>query len=128
MQLDSFFPPYTALKDIPELARAAEAVGFNTVWLAETQHNPFLAATLIAEHTQVIQIGTAIAVSVARSPAVMAQTAFDLAELSGGRFHLGLGTQVRGHIERRFGMDWPDSPVGKLREQIVALRAFWVLW
>lgn len=128
MQLDAFFDPATQLSKIPELAREAEALGFGGVWLAETQHNPFLAATLIAEHTQSIQIGTAIAVSFARSPAVMAQTAFDLAELSGGRFHLGLGTQVRGHIERRFGMDWPDSPVGKLREQIAALRAFWELW
>lgn len=128
MQLDAFFDPSTQLSAIPELARQAEEIGFGGIWLAETQHNPFLAATLIAEHTQSIQIGTAIAVSFARSPAVMAQTAFDLAELSGGRFHLGLGTQVRGHIERRFGMQWPDSPVGKLREQIAALRAFWALW
>ena len=128
MQLDAFLDPGTRLSQMPELARAVDEIGFGTAWLAETQHNPFLAATLLAEHSHKTQIGTAIAVSFARSPAVMAQTAFDLAELSSGRFHLGLGTQVRGHIERRFGMDWPDSPVGKLREQIQAIRAFWALW
>lgn len=128
MQLDTFFPPETELKDIPDLARAAEDMGFGAVWLAETQHNPFLQATLAVEHTRRIHVGTGIAVSFARSPAVMAHAAWDLAALSGGRFMLGLGTQVRAHIERRFGMHWPDSPVGKLREQIAALRAFWRNW
>ena len=111
-----------------ELARAAETLGFHTAWMAETQHNPFLACALIAEHSQRLSLGTAIAVSFARSPAVMAHTAWDLAEHSQGRFHLGLGTQVRAHIERRFGMPWPASPVGKLREQIAAMRAFWANW
>lgn len=126
--LDTFFPPYTGLKDIPEMARAAEATGFRAVWMAETQHNPFLPCTLIAEHTSEMQFGTAIAVSFARSPAVMAHAAWDLAAYSGGRFVLGLGTQVKAHIERRFGMPWPDSPVGKLREQMSAVRAFWANW
>jgi probable F420-dependent oxidoreductase len=126
--LDTFFPPYTQLKDIPEMARAAEATGFRAVWMAETQHNPFLPCTLIAEHTSQLQFGTAIAVSFARSPAVMAHTAWDLAAYSGGRFILGLGTQVKAHIERRFGMPWPESPVGKLREQLAAIRAFWANW
>lgn len=126
--LDTFFPPFTHLGDIPEMARAAEAQGFHTVWMAETQHNPFLPCALIAEHTTHLQFGTAIAVSFARSPAVMAHTAWDLADYSNGRFLLGLGTQVKAHIERRFGMPWPDSPVGKLREQIQALRAFWANW
>lgn len=128
MQLDTFFPPETELKSIPEMARAAEELGFGAVWLAETQHNPFLQATLAAEHTRRIRVGTGIAVSFARSPAVMAHAAWDLAALSAGRFMLGLGTQVRAHIERRFGMDWPESPVGKLREQMAALRAFWRNW
>lgn len=128
MQLDTFFPPYTKLMDIPEMARAAEEFGFNAIWVAETQHNPFLPCVLIAEHTQRILYGTAIAVSFARSPAVMAHVGWDLAEASGGRFLLGLGTQVKAHIERRFGMSWPDSPVGKLREQLAAIRAFWRNW
>ncbi len=128
MQLDTFFSPTTELSAIPALARAAEQIGFSTAWVAETQHNPFLAAALIAEHTQQLKVGTAIAVSFARSPAVMAHASWDLAELSSGRFQLGLGTQVRGHIERRFGLPWPESPVGKLREQILAIRAFWANW
>lgn len=75
-----------------------------------------------------MHVGTGTAVRFARSPAVMAHVAWDLSELSGGRFQLGLSTQVRGHIERRFGMPWPASPVEKLREQIQAIRGFWAHW
>lgn len=110
------------------MAEAAEAIGFDAIWAAETQHNPFLAGALIANHSSRIAFGTGIAVSFARSPAVMAYTAWDLAQLSGGRFILGLGTQVKAHIERRFGLPWPDSPVNKQREQVGAIRAFWRHW
>lgn len=116
------------LKDVPALARAAEAIGFSAIWTSETLHDPFLPGPLIAEHTQNIHFGTAIAVSFARSPGTLAYTAWDLAQASGGRFILGLGTQVKAHIERRFGMEWPASPVGKLREQILAIRALWSTW
>ena len=71
---------------------------------------------------------TAIAVSFARSPANLAYTAWDLAAQSGGRFILGLGTQVKAHIERRFGLPWPESVTGKLREQVQVMRAFWDCW
>lgn len=128
MLLDTHLPPYASLSQIPEMARAAEALGFQAIWVAETQHNPFLPCALIAEHTQRMQFGTAIAVSFARSPAVMAQVAWDLADYSNGRFMLGLGTQVKAHIERRFGLPWPDSPVNKQREQIAAIHAFWNNW
>ena len=128
MKLDTFLNPATSLSSVPEIARAAEKIGFHTLWVAETQHNPFLPCALIAEHTERIEIGTAIAVSFARSPAVMAHVAWDLAELSRGRFILGLGTQVKAHIVRRFGMDWPESPVTKQREQIDGVRAFWRAW
>ena len=127
MRLDASLPP-TYLKDVPVLAKAAEEIGFAALWTTETQHDPFLPCALIAEHTHNIQMGTAIAVSFARSPATLAYTAWDLAAQSAGRFILGLGTQVRAHIERRFGMPWPESPVGKLREQIQAMRAFWDCW
>jgi len=127
MKLDASLAPMH-LKDVPPLAEAAEAVGFDCLWTAETQHNPFLPCALIAEHTRKMSIGTAIAVSFARSPADLAYTAWDLSAQSGGRFILGLGTQVRGHIEKRFGMPWPESPVGKLREQIQVIRAFWDCW
>ena len=75
-----------------------------------------------------LHFGTAVAIAFARSPATLAYTAWDLAQASGGRFILGLGTQVKAHIERRFGMPWPESVVGKLREQIAAIRAFWQAW
>lgn len=127
MKFDASLPP-VHLKDVPAIARAAEEIGFDALWTSETQHDPFLPCTLIAEHTTHMQMGTAIAVSFSRSPANLAYTAWDLAAQSGGRFILGLGTQVKPHIERRFGMPWPDSPVGKLREQILAVRAFWDCW
>lgn len=127
MKFDAALPP-VSLKDVPALAAAAEAVGFSALWTQETQHDPFLPCALIAEHTQHLRFGTAIAVSFARSPATLAYTAWDLAAASGFRFILGLGTQVKAHIERRFGMAWPDSVTGKLREQIQVMRAFWDSW
>jgi probable F420-dependent oxidoreductase len=127
MKFDAALAPMH-LTDVPTLAKAAEEMGFDCLWTSETQHNPFLPCTLIAEHTQKLNIGTAIAVSFARSPADLAYTAWDLSAQSGGRFILGLGTQVKGHIEKRFGMDWPESPVNKLREQIQVIRAFWDCW
>ena len=127
MHLDAILPP-TSLRALPDLARAAEAAGFDTLWTAETQHDPFLPLALAAEHTQRLHLGTAIAVAFARSPVLLAYSAWDLADASGGRFILGLGTQVRAHIERRFGMPWPESPAGKLRDQIAAVRAVWRTW
>jgi probable F420-dependent oxidoreductase len=120
--------PLIPLKDVPAIAGAAESIGFDALWTQETQHDPFLPCALIAEHSTKMRFGTAIAVSFSRSPANLAYTAWDLAAQSGGRFILGLGTQVKAHIERRFGMPWPESPVGKLREQIQAVRAFWNSW
>ena len=120
--------PLVGLKDVPALARAAEEVGFDALWTQETQHDPFLPCALIAEHTTRLYFGTAIAVSFARSPANIAYTAWDLAAQSDGRFILGLGTQVKAHIERRFGQPWPDSVTRKLREQIQVIRAFWDCW
>lgn len=120
--------PIVALPEVPAVARAAEALGFAGLWSSETVHDPFLPGALIAEHTNRLQFGTAVAIAFARSPANLAYTAWDLAQASQGRFILGLGTQVRAHIVRRFGMPWPDSVVGKLREQISAVRAFWHTW
>ena len=116
------------LTDAPALARAAEAIGFDALWSSETQHDPFLPLALVAEHTQRIRFGTAVAIAFARSPVVLAHTAWDLAGQSGGRFILGLGTQVKPHIERRFGMPWSGKPVAQLREFVLALRAMWDCW
>jgi probable F420-dependent oxidoreductase len=127
MQIDANLPP-VPLAQIPGIAQAAEQIGFSGLWSAETIHNPFLPGALIAEHTRQMQFGTAIAVAFVRSPTDLAYTAWDLSQASGGRFILGLGTQVKAHVERRFGIPWPDSVVGKLREQIAALRALWRCW
>ncbi len=116
------------LLDMPKTARAAEEIGFDALWTSETQHEPFLPLALAAEHTTRIELGTSIAVAFPRSPTVLAQIAWDLAQASRGRFILGLGTQVKAHIERRFGMTWDERAAPKLREMILALRALWSAW
>jgi probable F420-dependent oxidoreductase len=115
------------LRDMPETARAAERMGFDGLWVGEVRHDPFQALALAAEHTGRIELGTGVAIAFARSPALLAYSAWDLAALSGGRFSLGLGTQVRAHIERRFGLTW-EAPVPKLREAIQGIRALWDCW
>ncbi len=115
------------LRDSVALAEAAEATGFDTLWTSETQHDPFLPLGVAALHTQRIGLGTAIAVAFARNPMSTAYLAWDLQAASGGRFMLGLGTQVQAHIERRFGMPW-GPPAPKLREFILAMRAIWDGW
>jgi probable F420-dependent oxidoreductase len=118
---------FRSLNEVPTFARQVESIGFDALWSSETQHNPFLPLVLAAEHTDAIELGTAIAVAFARNPMDVAYTAWDLAQLSRGRFILGLGTQVRPHIERRFSMPW-SSPAPRLREFIQALRAIWDAW
>jgi len=127
MEFDAVLPPMH-LKNVHAVAQAAEEIGFDALWTTETQHDGFLPHALIAEHTKKMKMGTAVAISFARSPGDIAYTAWDLAAQSEGRFILGLGTQVKGHITKRFGMPWPDSVVGKLREQIGAIRALWQTW
>lgn len=127
MVFDAAMTP-RSLSEVPALARAAEVAGIAALWTNETQHNPFLPLPLVAEHTTHLQFGTGVAIGFARSPMTLAHVAWDLAAQSGGRFKLGLGTQVRAHIERRFGLEWPASPVGKLRELVTALRAIWKSW
>ncbi|MBX3000636.1 MAG: TIGR03617 family F420-dependent LLM class oxidoreductase [Caldilineaceae bacterium] len=116
------------LRLAPETARAAEDLGFDALWTSDVAHNPLFPLVLAAEHTERIQLGTAILVAFARSPMDVAYQAWDLAKLSNGRFMLGLGTQVSAHIERRFGMDWRTPADAHLREYIAALRAIWQSW
>jgi alkanesulfonate monooxygenase SsuD/methylene tetrahydromethanopterin reductase-like flavin-dependent oxidoreductase (luciferase family) len=106
-------------------ARAAEDAGFDALWTSETNHDPFLPLVLAAKDTSRIQLGTSIAVAFPRSPMVLAQLAWDLQALSNGRFVLGLGTQVKAHNERRFGVKW-EAPGPRLREMLEMIRAIWM--
>ncbi|HID33789.1 MAG TPA: TIGR03617 family F420-dependent LLM class oxidoreductase, partial [Anaerolineae bacterium] len=115
------------LSQIRETSRAAEALGFDGIWAPETRHDPFPQLALVAEHTQRVELGPAIAVAFARSPMHMAYVAWDLARYSEGRFILGLGTQIKPHIERRFAMPW-SKPAARLREYILALKHIWQGW
>ena len=126
MQLDVLLGQMP-LAEIPALARSAEGLGFAGIWTTESQHDPFLPLILAAQTTSRLTLGSAIAVAFPRSPTLTAHTSWDLQDLSRGRFILGLGTQVRGHIERRFGLTW-ESPGPKLRDYILALRAIWDCW
>jgi probable F420-dependent oxidoreductase len=108
-------------------AATAEQVGFDGVWTTETAHDPFLPLVSAATATSKILLGTAIAVAFPRSPTHLAMTANDLHAGSGGRFILGLGSQVRAHVERRFSSDF-DHPIARMREQVAAVRAVWSAW
>jgi probable F420-dependent oxidoreductase len=110
-----------------EAARQHEKAGYDVLWSSESAHDPFLPLVLAAEHTERIGLGTAIAVAFARSPMQLAYTAHDLQAYSGGRFILGLGSQVKPHIERRFSMPW-SHPAPRMREFIMAMRAIWSAW
>ncbi|NOX62365.1 MAG: TIGR03617 family F420-dependent LLM class oxidoreductase [Chloroflexi bacterium] len=115
------------IHEIKRIASAAESLGFDALWAPETRHDPFLQLALAAECTSDIRLGTAIAVAFARSPMHTAYATWDMARYSQGRFILGLGTQIKPHIERRFAMPW-GKPVARLREYILALRHIWDVW
>ncbi|MDJ0273931.1 MAG: TIGR03617 family F420-dependent LLM class oxidoreductase [Nitrososphaerota archaeon] len=115
------------VSEVPGLAAEAERLGFDGLLFRETKHDPFAMLALAAASTRRVRLGTAIVVAFARSPTVVAHSAWDVQSLSGGRFALGLGTQVRAHIERRFGMRW-ESPLSRMREYITALREVWRAW
>ena len=115
------------LREVPAYARRAEELGVDALWSAETKHDPFLPLAVAASNTTRIQLGTAIAVAFPRSPMILAHTAWDLQKASGGRFVLGLGTQVKAHNLRRFSVAW-EPPGPRLREVVLALRAIWASW
>ena len=117
----------TGIDDVPATARDLEARGYAGIWASEVAHDPFLLLHAAGVATTRPTIGTAIAVAFARSPMTLATTAHDLQRYTRGRFVLGLGTQVRAHVERRFSMPW-GAPVARMREFIGALRAIWGTW
>jgi probable F420-dependent oxidoreductase len=108
-------------------AALAEELGFDGVWVTETAHDPFLPLAPVSVSTSRILLGTAVAVALPRSPTHLAMTASDLQRASSGRFVLGLGSQVRAHVERRFGASF-DHPVARMRELVRTVRAIWACW
>ncbi len=115
------------LASVPERVRELEAQGFDGVVTAEMSSDPFFPLLLAAEHSERIELATSIAVAFARSPMTLANVGNDLQAYSGGRFVLGLGSQIRPHIEKRFSMPW-SRPAARMREFILALRAIWDCW
>ena len=117
----------TSSGEAAALARKAEEYGFDCLWINETKHDPFVQIALAAGSTGKIELGTSIALAFTRSPTTLAYTAWDLQSVSKGRFILGLGSQVKGHIERRFGMKW-EPPAPKMKDVVLALRTIWGSW
>ncbi|HET6259035.1 MAG TPA: LLM class F420-dependent oxidoreductase [Pseudonocardia sp.] len=117
----------SGLAELAAEAQEREAAGYDGLWSFEGPHDPFLPLMPVAEHTARVAVGTAIAVAFARSPMTTAYVAHDLQVHSEGRFLLGLGSQVRPHIERRFAMPW-SHPAPRMREYVQALRAIWAAW
>jgi probable F420-dependent oxidoreductase len=116
-----------SLAEIGTQAQELESFGYDGLLTAETSHDPFFPALVAAEHTERIEIGTGIAVAFARSPMNMASIGYDLQSFSEGRFILGLGSQIKAHIEKRFSMPW-SRPAARMREYILAMRAIWACW
>ena len=108
-------------------AKELEAAGYSGVWTAETSHDPFFPLLLAAEHTETLELGTSIAVAFARNPMTLANIGWDLQAFSKGRFMLGLGSQIKPHITKRFSMEW-SHPAPRMREMILAIRAIWDTW
>jgi len=117
----------TGLGEVAAAAPAIEAAGYDGIFSFEGQHDPFFPLLLAAEHTERVQLTTAVAIAFARNPMTLAQTAYDLQLASHGRFRLGLGTQIKPHIEKRFSMPW-SQPVERMRELVLAIRAIWSCW
>lgn len=126
-RLDVGGDPGTAPLDLALRAAAAEQEGFDGVGASETQHDPFLSLAMAARETERIELLTTVAIAFARNPMTVAQSAFDLQAISGGRFLLGLGSQVQPHIERRFSMPW-GRPAARMAEFVRAVRAIWATW
>ncbi len=121
----------TAPLEDPRDARTAytrlEEIGYDGAFSFEAKHDPFLPLVLAAENTTKLRLGTAIAIAFARNPMNLANLAYGVQSISGGRFMLGLGSQVRPHIEKRFSMEW-SKPAARMREIVLAIRAIFDAW
>jgi probable F420-dependent oxidoreductase len=113
--------------DIAKAAVIAERHGIDRVLVPETAQDPFPPLAVAASHTASVEVGTGVAIAFARTPMTLASSAWTLQRMSGGRAAIGLGSQVKAHITRRFGMPW-SSPAARMREFVAATRAIWAAW
>jgi probable F420-dependent oxidoreductase len=116
-----------SLASAGDSAAEQEAAGYSGVWTAETSHDPFFPLLLAAGSTTELELGTGIAVAFSRNPMTLANLAWDLQSYSQGRFILGLGSQIKPHITKRFSMPW-SHPAPRMREMVMAIRAIWDTW
>ena len=116
-----------ALHTVGDRAAAMEAFGYDGLLTAELSHDPFFPILLAADRTERVQLATGIAVAFSRNPMILANIAWDLHEFSGGRFTLGLGSQIKPHIEKRFSMPW-SKPAARMEDMIEAIHAIWGCW
>lgn len=117
----------TQLEQIPAQVKEIQSMGYDGLRVAEMNHDPFLPLVLAAEHSQSLEIATSIAVAFARSPMLLANLGHDLNAYSKGRFTLGLGSQIKPHITKRFSMPW-GKPAAQMRELVLAMQAIWANW
>jgi len=115
------------LASVPSKIREIESLGYDAAFSAEISNDPFFPLLLAAEHSERVGLTTAISVAFARNPMTVASLAHDLNQYSGGRFSLGLGSQIQPHITKRFSMPW-SKPAARMREFVLALRAIWDCW
>jgi probable F420-dependent oxidoreductase len=127
MDVDISLDPQRPYDNLTKACRLAENLGISGLWNPENAHDGFLPLVIAATNTSRLELGTRVAIAFARSPMNMAYIAWDIQKLSNGRFILGLGSQVKGHIRRRFDMPW-DAPAPRMKEYIQALRAIWGCW
>ncbi|GJM37001.1 MAG: hypothetical protein DHS20C19_03680 [Acidimicrobiales bacterium] len=114
-------------RDARTLYPELERIGYDRAFSFEAKHDPFLALAVAGEHTEHLELGTAIAIAFARTPMTLANTGWDLQATTGGRFVLGLGSQIKPHIEQRYSMPW-SKPAARMREMVRGIRAIWQAW
>ena len=129
MKIDGFVGVYAGAGDVDagDAAKRQEDLGYDGLWAPETSHDPLISLAFAARATERVELGTAIVVAFGRNPMDLAITANDLQLISKGRFILGLGSQIKPHIEKRFSMPW-SRPAARMREFILAMRAIWDSW
>jgi probable F420-dependent oxidoreductase len=123
LAIDALVDPRASPGDVARL----EMLGIDGVWVTETVRDPFLVLAGVAAATKSVRLATGVAIALARSPMTTALSAHDLQRSSHGRFSLGLGSQVKAHITRRFSMPWSE-PAARMREYVLAIRAIWSSW